>query len=331
MDPAVYKAVTYDTAIIILNYRTPELTIRCLEALSSEIAREPTMCAVVVDNCSADQSFEKIKCAIVERGWNWAEAITTNINGGFSFGNNIGMQEVDADFYILMNSDTLILPGAIDELRKASDKRPDAGIISPRLLLEDGTLHHSCYRFMTPMSELLNAASTGIISRLFQNYVTTLPHPNTPSEPEWTSFACVMVRKRMINEIGYMDEGYFMYFEDQDYCHRARCHGWSVLNWPYAKVVHSRGKSGPVRSLLARKERPPRYYYAARTRYFRKYFGYTGLWRANLCWTVGRLISLAREKIGEKAPHTCQRAGRDIWTNLLCPMCPTAIPPREFR
>lgn len=307
-------------AAVIVNYRTPDLTVACLQSLAAE-GPELGMHAVVVDNASRDDSVPRLRAAIADRGWSdWVDLVSSPSNTGFSGGNNRGIRHVDAESYLLINSDAAVLPGAIAELFRALDADPAAGVISPRLLLPDGSIHHSCYRFHTPVTSFLRAASTGPLDRLLARHSPTLYHLDEPAELEWTSFACVLIRRAVLEDVGPMDEGYFMYFEDQDYCRRARARGWKVLNWPYSRVVHAQGQSGNVRQSMARRERLPRYYYASRARYLARFYGRMGLWATNLLWIAGRSISKLREVVERKPPHLCDREAFDIWTNCFCPM-----------
>jgi GT2 family glycosyltransferase len=117
-----------------------------------------------------------------------------------------------------------------------------------------------------------------------------------------------------------MDEGYFMYYDDIDYCRRAQQAQWQILHLPQARVVHLRGGSSAVKSEVAARKRPPQYLYASRSRYFAKYYGKGGLWLSNSCWLVGRSIAGLREITGQKKPHTCANQAQDIWTNWQKPM-----------
>jgi len=135
----------------------------------------------------------------------------------------------------------------------------------------------------------------------------------------------VLIRREVFDRIGLLDEGYFMYFDDMDFCRRAWQAGFTTLYWPRARVVHLRGGSGPVKQLTAERRRPPRYWYASRSRYYAKFYGRTGLWLANFCWYAGRVISLVREAFRLKQPHTYERQWLDIWTNALNPLRP-ALP-----
>ena len=307
--------------ITIINYRTPKLTIDCLASLKNEIDEGKDI-VLVVDNASGDDSIEQIEQAIVKNQWSFVRVIPSSINGGFSAGNNIGIKAVKADAYLLLNSDTVVRPGAIKSLLEAMESHPEAGLIGPRLEWSDETPQISCFRYRSPISELINAAGSGPVTKLLKKYDVPLPVSDKPIKPQWTSFACVLIRHEVVEQIGLMDEGYFMYFDDIDYCRKARNAGWEILHVPEARVVHLRGGSSSVKADLAARRRPKLYYYASRTRYFTIFYGYIGFWLANICWLVGRSISLAREILKNKKPHTCECEARDIWHNWYNPIEP---------
>lgn len=310
-------------AIVIVNYRTPQLVIDCLKSLQNEITPGQEL-AVVVDNASGDDSLTKLERTIHERGWqDWVQLVPSSVNGGFSAGNNLGMQAVDAQAYLLLNSDTLVRPGAIATLLAAKDAHPEAGLISPRLEWPDTTPQISCFRDHSPASELIHAAATGPVTQLLNRYDVPLAVSDTPIEPDWTSFACVLIRREVIEQIGLMDEGYFMYYDDVDYCRRARQAGWRILHYPKARVVHLRGGSSSVKAELAKRKRPRPYLYASRSRYYAKFYGgQVGLLTANLCWLAGRTVSLARELTSNRPSHISESAARDIWMHWRDPMQP---------
>lgn len=306
-------------AIVIVNYKTPDLVEDALASLEAEL--DPGVdIALVVDNKSGDGSADCIEAAIEKRGWkDWARLIRAETNSGFSAGNNLGIQAVKAQFYLLMNSDTYVRPGAIAKLLAAAAEHPEAGLISPRLEWPNGDSQISCFRYQSPASELINSAGTGPITKSLLRYNVPIPVSDEPSWPGWTSFACVMIRRQVIESQGQMDENYFMYFEDVDYCRRAVANGWRVLNWPDAHVVHLRGGTSPVKAAMSLRKRPPAYYYASRSLYFAKFYGRAGVWAANACWILGRSIAGLRELVGNKQPHACERAWLDIWIGALSP------------
>jgi GT2 family glycosyltransferase len=311
-------------AAVILNYRTPALTVECLASLAGERHACPRLIAVVVDNASGDGSADRIAAVVEERGWSgWVRIVRAAENRGFSAGNNLGIKDVEADVYWLLNSDTIVRPGAVRELVRALVERPDAGLLSPRLEWPDGTPQQSCFRFLRPPTELLRSAGTRPVSELLRRYEAALPVADAPIEPEWTTFASVLIRRDVFDRLGLLDEGYFMYYEDLDFCRRARQAGFTVLHWPTARVVHLRGQSSDVKKATSERKRRPAYFYAARARSYAKFHGRLGLWAANLYWGMGRLIALGREVVGNKRPHACQREASDIWINWRHPLAPS--------
>jgi len=160
-----------------------------------------------------------------------------------------------------------------------------------------------------------------VLSRLVRGDLPIPVDPNNgkgTESVEWISFACVLIRAEAFAAIGPMDEGFFMYFEDVDYCRRARLAGWQIAYTPEARVVHLRGGRTPEEFAQEERRRRPRFYYESRSRYLAKYYGRTGPLRANVCWTLGRGISLVRELAAQKSPHTVAREAGDIWTGSLC-------------
>jgi N-acetylglucosaminyl-diphospho-decaprenol L-rhamnosyltransferase len=307
-------------AIVIINYRTPQLVIDCLKSLENQLKVGDDQ-VIIVDNASGDNSVELLQQTITDHHWfSWVKLLPSPVNGGFSAGNNLGIKAIEADAYLLLNSDTIVRPGAISSLLHAWKTHPEAGLISPRLEWPDSTPQISCFRYHSPLSQLIDAAATGPVTKLFQQYDVPMEVSNTPFEPEWTSFACVLIRREVIQQIGFMDEGYFMYFDDVDYCRRVHEAGWQILHWPEARVVHLRGGSGSVKADMAARRRPRPYLYGSRSRYFAKFYGIVGLWLTNLLWLVGRSLSWVRELIGNKKPHTCEFQAQDIWINCLTPL-----------
>ena len=316
--------------IVIINYRTPKLLIDCLTSLEKDMELEQTT-VTVVDNCSGDDSVKQIEQAIKENRWNESvNLIESSVNGGFSAGNNIGIKAKKADAYLLLNSDTIVRPGAIKYLVEVMRANPEAGLVSPRLEWLDGTPQISCFRFHSPFSEFIDAAGSGPITNLLKKFDVPIPVSDTLIRPQWTSFACVLIRHQVIKQVGMMDEGYFMYFDDVDYCRRAIDVGWQILHVPQARVVHLRGGSNSVKADVAARKRPKPYLYASRTRYFTKFYGLIGLWIANFFWLIGRSISLFRELLTHKEPHLCKYQEIDIWHNWRNPMKPFLLSKKKL-
>lgn len=275
---------------------------------------------VVVDNQSQDGSVAALHDWIVAHdGRDVIRLVEAEENGGFAAGNNIGIRAVNANYYLLLNSDTIVRSGAISILLHTAEEHPDAGIVSPRLEWPDGTPQESCFRYLSPMSEFIDAAQTGPIRTALNRFNVPLPVSNEIVHPQWTSFACALVRRDLINDIGFMDEKFFMYFEDVEFCRRVRNAGWAIINNPNARVVHLRGGSSPVKRKALERKRLPHYYYASRTRYFYLAYGWLGLTLANILWSLGRCVAKCREKLEHRKPMVPERQWADIWINWLNP------------
>lgn len=304
----------YRFAVVILNYKTAAMTRQCAESVLEEIG-DQNACLIIVDNFSNDGSAETISQWIDTNAL--APKVTllaSSVNSGFSGGNNAGMRIVEADYYILLNSDTLVRPGAFEVMLDTFNQDPRIGLVSPRLEDQDGTGQVSCFRFHSPVSEFISIANTGILTKLLKSYDVPVALSETISFPEWTSFACVAIKRAVIEDVGYMDEGYFLYYEDADYCKDALNKGWKTANNPNAHVVHFRGGSAELKTKVKLKQRLPRYYFNSRSYYYRKHYGAIGLFAANLLWTAGRCISKLRELLQHKNRASSELQWLDIWT-----------------
>ena len=217
-------------------------------------------------------------------------------------------------------------PGFLRTVLSAADANPQAGFVAPRIETENGTVQVNCFRFHSPWSELVRGANSGPITRLLQRRLVALQPPVDPAAIEWASFACILLRGGMVAEIGPMDEGYFLYFEDAEYCLRARRAGWGVVQEPCAAAVHFRGGSGPVKALEKARQRLPPYFYRSRTRFFRQAHGPLGPVLANLMWTAGRTVAQLRRLTGRSVPPAIEAEARDIWINTLQPLGPRRTP-----
>jgi GT2 family glycosyltransferase len=311
----------YQLAVIIINYKTPQLCIDCLKTLVPEVTNLPAK-VIVVDNASQDESCEFIQNWIDEESVSdQVELIQSFDNTGFSGGNNLGISHLDAEYYLLLNSDTLVHKGSISTLLEMASKDKTAGLISPRLEWPDATPQESCFQFHRPVSELISSAATGFITKLFGAYIVPQSVREDQDYYSWTSFACVLIKADVFDDIGFMDDGYFMYYEDVEFCCRAKQAGWKVLNVPNAHVVHLRGGSSPVKSQTKLRKRLPRYYFESRTRYFYQVYGQFGLLMANIYWTLGYGISLIRSLISSSfIPNASEYQWRDVWTNFFSPL-----------
>jgi GT2 family glycosyltransferase len=304
--------------VSIINYRTAEMTIACAQSALDDIG-EIDAHVVVVDNASGDGSAERLS--------DWIDSLPANApitllrsptNTGFSGGHNQGVSARAAEAYLLLNSDGYLRSGALSALLEALAARPEAGLVGARLESEDGTVQNSSFRFFSPVSELIRGARLSALTRLLRRWEPTLPAPPDPMLIDWVSFAGVVVRREVFDQIGLLDEGYFMYFEDMDFCLRAKRAGWSVAYAPEARIVHLRGGSAPVKRLAAARRRLPPYFYASRTRFFHRAYGWPGLLAANLLWTTGLCLGSLKRLAGRRR-LTIEGEVGDLWINFLAP------------
>jgi len=311
--------------IVIVCYRAVDLTIDCLHSIAPQVEDVPGMQVAVCENGTGMEAVQQLNDAIEQNGWKgWVTVNPVSPNCGFAGGNNVILRDARRHFkyYLLLNTDTIVRPGALKQLVGAAEANPRAGVIGPRLEWPDASPQESAFLDFTPMHEFIQAASTGPVTRLFRRGHGSLPVRDEPHEAEWVSFACALIRQEVLEQCGILDDGYYLYFDDADYCRRARSLGWSVLYFPAARVVHLRGRSNPLKSLAAEKRRRPRYWYLSRNRYYAKFYGRSRLWLVNVLWTAGRCISFVRELVGNRSRSVCQAEWRDIWINAWSPLKP---------
>lgn len=265
--------------IVTVNFRVGPLSVRALESLEPEVRALPDCRVVVVDNDSGDGSAETIAAAIRERGWSsWASLLRSPVNGGFSAGNNLAIAPAlrsahPPDYVHLLNPDTIVRPGAVRALVEFLDAHPAAGIAGSRLESEDGTQQHSCFRFPSLRSEVDTALSLGIVTRLLRKHVVALENSTMTRRVDWVSGASLMVRRKVFEQLGLLDEGYFMYFEELDFCLHAAREGWECWFVGESRVVHFVGKSSNVDMDLGSQFRLPPYWFRSRRRFWAKNHG----------------------------------------------------------
>ncbi len=299
-------------AVVVLNYCTPELALAAAKSAAEDVdpARDVVL---IVDNGSPDGSADVIQKGVEELGLSHLRLVRSPRNGGFAAGNNRGIREVSAEAYVLQNSDAIVRPGTMETLYRALRSDEDIGIVSPQLCGEDDVPQISCFRHLTPGSELIRGASTGVITRLLDRYNVPLGVQTARVDVPWTSFAFVMISRRVLETVGLLDEGYFMYYEDADYCRLIAEAGFRVVHEPQGRVVHLRGKSSPVKEATRRKKPRPSYFYEARSRYFARSLGKWGPLFANISWTFGVLLVLPRQLIGQKERTMVEGEFFDNW------------------
>lgn len=230
-------------SVIVVSYNTRDMTLCCLETLLEKSAGV-SLDVWVVDNASKDGSAR----AIAER-FPTVKIIESVDNNGFGAANNKAMQQARGEFLLLLNSDAFVHAGALQTLIEYSKSRPEVGVVGPRLLNKDGSLQHSCFRFPGPLfvwSDNLWLASLLPTTSRWSN-LRHWPH-DAEREVDCVSGACMLVRRRAMEQSGAFDEHFFMYFEEIDWQRRMAKLGWKIAFLPQAVVTHWGGASGGVES-----------------------------------------------------------------------------------
>jgi GT2 family glycosyltransferase len=263
--------------VVIANYRVAHLTIDCLRSIAEEIGRVPGTYVAVCENGTGDDSAERIQRAITDNRWgSWCSLTAISTNLGFTGGNNIilrsSLQSADPPQYVLLlNADTIVRPNAFKILVDFMDQHPNVGIAGSRLEDPDGTPLRSAFRFPSPLSEFEGGLKLGLVSRLLERWVVAPPVSDEACETDWMAGASMIVRREVFRDIGVLDEGYFTFFEDVDFCFNVRKAGWSIWYVPASRVVHLVGQSTGI--TVKKPKRLPPYSFEARRRYFLKNYG----------------------------------------------------------
>lgn len=229
-----------DLSVIIVNWNAREDLGRCLTALREHAPRAEHE-VIVVDNGSRDGSP-----ALVARRFPEVRLVATWRNLGFSAGNNRGLAVARGRYLLLCNPDCFVGPGTLDTLLRYADAHPEIGFLGPRLLNPDGTLQPSCRRFPSVGALLFRNTPLGRLfprNRFAAGYLMERDARDAPRSVDWLSGACLLVRRAALEAIGPLDERYFMYCEDMDWCRRAHLAGWQVVYLPEAVAVHRIGAS----------------------------------------------------------------------------------------
>jgi len=280
--------------VIIVNYRSTQLAIACLESLERIRNEADQLHVSLVENSSPDDSLARLRSAIAERGWqDWVEIMPSARNGGFAYGNNFALRKVlhresKPDFIWLLNPDTLVHPGALRSLEGYLDFHRDVGIVGSHLEWPNGEYPTSVFRFFSILGELERGVSFGPVSRLLERYRLVPVQPKEDSFADWVPGASMLIRTTTFEAIGLLDESYFMYFEETDFCLRARRAGIRCGFAVGSRVVHLEGQSSGIRQEKEqRAKRLPQYWFDSRQRYFRKNYGRGYAIAVDLVWSMG--------------------------------------------
>jgi N-acetylglucosaminyl-diphospho-decaprenol L-rhamnosyltransferase len=260
-----------DVSIVILNYNTREHLRACLQALltegSSTLRKGRIETEVfVVDNASSDGSADMVAADFPS-----VRLIRSQRNGGYAYGNNLALRHATGEAVLVLNPDTLLPPGGLVAMLDALQRHPEAGILGPKLLRPDGSMHLACRRsFPTPSVAFYRFTGLSRVfakSERFGRYNLTYIDPDLAIEVDSVCGACMLVRRAVIERIGLLDERFFMYGEDLDWCLRTREAGWTVRYEPSIVVQHQHGAASRQRAF-----RTNFYFFRAMDLFYRKHY-----------------------------------------------------------
>ncbi|NDJ36965.1 MAG: glycosyltransferase family 2 protein [Chloroflexi bacterium] len=250
-------------SIIIVSWNVRDLLRDCLASVYREAV--PGMEVIVVDSGSADGS-----AAMVHEEFAQVRLIALEENVGFSRGNNIGIEAASGDMLLLLNPDTVVVEGALTALVATMNAHPEAGVVGPMLLNEDGSVQPSRRRFPTLWTAFFESTwlQKHAPRRVLDHYYVRDRSDDEAQPVDWVQGAAFVVRRAAVEAAGLLDEGYFMYSEEMDWQKRIREAGWDVHYAPAARIVHFGGKS----SDQVRAQRDI-YFHTSKIRYFRLHHG----------------------------------------------------------
>jgi len=305
---------------VIVNYRTADLTLRAAEGLLRELAALPQARLAIVDNDSGDDSLVRLRAALAEPiAAGRVEVIASPRNGGFAWGVNQAVRPALAsadppEFVYLLNSDAHPAPGAVLALLRFLEERPEIGIAGSYIHGPDGETHHTAFRFPSVPSQFEQTIGIGFVTKLLDRWVVSKPVPSEASRVDWLAGASMLIRREVFDAIGLLDESYFMYFEETDFCLNAARAGWPTWYYPESRVEHVGAASSGWKDFSQPR---PSYWFEGRRTFFRKNHGRLGLWAANLAWIVGYALGETRRVLQRRPRRQPPRMFRDFLRHNL--------------
>ncbi len=275
-------------SIIIVNFNTRELVLACIRALIASIGHDLSWELVVVDNGSSDGSLEEVKSQ--KSKVKSFTLIENKENVGFAAANNQGIRASRGRYVLLLNSDTEVAPGALSRLARYMDEHGDVGAITARVNLSDGSLDPACHRgFPTPWAActyFLGLEKLFPASRIFGQYHQGYKPIGQIHDVDCISGAFFLVRRSVIDAVGLLDEKFFMYGEDIDWCYRIREKGHRIVFYPEISILHKKHQSGLAHRDDGRRLQTKTYFYDAMNLFYTKHY------RKRYGWLISFLVLL---------------------------------------
>jgi hypothetical protein len=264
--------------VAIVSYKCAALTIECVKSIEAERRVTPgvLISAVVVDNASGDAPA--LEQAIEENGWSaWVTLVRAPKNGGFPYGTNLAYrsahQNGPAHYFYLLNPDSLVRRGAIRALVSFLEAHQAAGIAGSSFENLDGSDWPIAFRFPSILSELEGGLQLGLATLLLRRWVVAVEMGSHPQPIDWVCGASMMIRRSVFDTLKGLNENYFLYYDEPDFCLRAKKAGFSTWYVPESRVMHIGGQSTKITERNADTKRLPSYWYESRSRYFISNYG----------------------------------------------------------
>ncbi len=314
-----------EIAVIVVNYGTADLTIDAVESVRALRHGGRRVEIHVVDNASPSGDAARLADAHAARGW--GEGVTLHlepVNHGFGRGNNVVLNALAArdrppGAVFLLNPDARLGNEALDILARFLETHPEAGAAGCAIFHPDGNPATAAFRFPTLWSELERAANFGPVTRLLKSYRTALP-PGLPTQRvDWVAGAAVMLRWRAVEEAGFFDPAYFLYFEETDLMRALKRRGWETWYVPEAQAVHEEGAATGVGTQMARRRRPA-YVYDSWRHYFRKNHGRTFALVAASLVVLGGTLHVTAARLRGREPWTPLNYMGDLGRHVVRPL-----------
>jgi hypothetical protein len=230
-----------DASIVVVSWNGREVLADCLASIERELlgradAERLSFETIVVDNGSSDGSAELVRSRFA-----WAQLVALPENRGFAAGNNVGLRLAKGRHAVLLNSDTVVQPGALERCVRFLDANPRVGVVGPQLLNPDGSRQNSIHNYPSLATEWL---PKGLLERLFPRRFPSKRFEHAgPIEVEAVLGACLCVRREVLEQVGLVPEDYFLFLEETDWCLRIAAAGWRIVHLPDARIVHVHGAS----------------------------------------------------------------------------------------
>jgi hypothetical protein len=319
----VSESYIFQLSVIVVSFNTRDLLRECLQSLLAECARNPvnvTAEILVIDNASRDQSPEMVEQEFSHLATP-VRLIRSQVNLGFGGANNLAIREARGRYIVLLNSDAFLASGALIRAWEHMEQSPSTGFGGARLVSREGALQPSARRFHTIWRDamvLFGLAARFPKSRIFSSLDRTWADPELAAEVDWVPGAFMIIRRKVLSEVGFFDPRFFLYYEETDLCRRAKSAGFRISYWPDVVVTHIVGGSGrQLSSLTESKARVELWRMRSTLLYYRKHHG----WQAGLAMLLEVCLYTVRDwrnRISRDPGRRARAEEAKVLAGLMC-------------